>query len=185
MIIVACTLLYSIERKKYLWRDKCLQLWETSFRTRDYSLRIVLWDHGSCKRREVGGTSVVLTGYGQSWLLTVWLTHRLHLFIVALCNRADHIYFHPVVCSSFFLFSSHNLSGRRLDVCHTSTRLSANLGCRSETCCTRLAGNAGRKESPKSRHLRTIAQLCRAISSQLRHVSKIGKKFVKQQYLLH
>ena len=41
----------------------------------------------------------------------------------------------------------------------------------------------------KSRHLGTIAQLCRAIglSSQLRHVglSTIGKKLVKQQYLLH
>jgi len=44
-----------------------------------------------------------------------------HLFMVALCNRADHTYFHPVVCSSFFFFSSPNLSGRRLDVCHTST----------------------------------------------------------------
>ena len=34
-------------------------------------------------------------------------------------------------------------------------------------------------------HLRTIAlaQLCRAISSQLRHLSTIGKKLVKQQYL--
>ena len=38
-------------------------------------------------------------------------------FIVALCNRADHIYFHAVVCSSFF--SSPNLSGRRLGVYHT------------------------------------------------------------------
>jgi len=46
----------------------------------------------------------------------------------------------------------------------------------SETCCTWLAGNAGRKKSPKSRHLRTIVQLCRAISSQLRHVSTIRKK---------
>ena len=35
----------------------------------------------------------------------------------------------------------------------------------------------------KNRHLRTIAQLCRAISSQLRHMSTIGQKFVKQQYL--
>jgi len=26
------------------------------------------------------------------------------LFMVALCNRADHIYFHAVVCSSFFFF---------------------------------------------------------------------------------
>jgi len=41
-------------------------------------------------------------------------------FMVALCNRTDHIYFHPVICS-FFFFSSPNASGRRLDVCHTST----------------------------------------------------------------
>ena len=38
-------------------------------------------------------------------------------------------------------------------------------------CCTRLAGNTGRKNDAKNRHLRTIAQLCRAISPQLRHVS--------------
>ena len=31
----------------------------------------------------------------------------------------------------------------------------------------------------------TIAQLCRAISSELRHVSTIAKKIVKQQYLLY
>jgi len=48
-----------------------------------------------------------------------------------------------------------------------------------------LAGNAGPKISPKHRHLGTIAQLCLAISSQLRHVSTIGKKLIKQQYLLH
>jgi len=36
----------------------------------------------------------------------------------------------------------------------------------------------------KIRHLRTIAQLCPTISSQLRHRSTIGKKLVKQQYLL-
>ena len=44
-----------------------------------------------------------------------------------------------------------------------------------------LAENTGRK----NRHLGTIAQLCRAISLQLRHVSTIGKKLFKQQYLLH
>jgi len=127
--------------------------------------------------------------------------------MAALCNRAGHIYFHPVVCSSslwppyvisgplyfcpvvsFYLsfFSSPNLSGHRLDVYHTSTHsvALANLGCRSETCCTQLAENTGRKKSTKSRHLGTIAQLCWAISSQLRHVSTIGKKLVKQQYLL-
>jgi len=42
-------------------------------------------------------------------------------------------------------------------------------------------GNAGPKKSPKIGHLGTIAQLCRAISSQLRHVSTVGKKLVKQQ----
>ena len=31
----------------------------------------------------------------------------------------DHIYFHPVVCSSSSFLSSPNLSCRRLDVCHT------------------------------------------------------------------
>jgi len=41
-------------------------------------------------------------------------------------------------------------------------------------------------QDPKNRHLGTIAQLCRAMSSQLRHVStKLEKKLVKQQYLLH
>jgi len=34
------------------------------------------------------------------------------------------------------------------------------------------------KKSPKNRRLGTIAQLCRAISSQLRHVSTIGKKLL-------
>jgi len=41
------------------------------------------------------------------------------------------------------------------------------------------------QKSPKIGHLGTITQLCWAISSQLRHVSTIGKKLVKQQYLLH
>ena len=52
---------------------------------------------------------------------------------------------------------------------------SANLECRSEMCCSRLAASTGRKKVAKNRHLGTIAQLCRAISSQLRHVSTIGK----------
>ena len=55
----------------------------------------------------------------------------------------------------------------------------------SEMCGTRLAENTGFKKVAKNRHLDTIAQLCRAISLQLRHVSTIGKKLVKQQYLPH
>jgi len=48
-----------------------------------------------------------------------------------------------------------------------------------------LDENTGRKKSPKIRHLGTIAQLFWAVSSQLSHVSTVGKKLVKQQYLLH
>jgi len=45
-------------------------------------------------------------------------------------------------------------------------------------CCTRLAASTGCKKVAKNRHLGTIAQLCRAISSQLRHVSTIGKNLL-------
>jgi len=57
---------------------------------------------------------------------------------------------------------------------HTWCGLSANLECRSEMCCTRLAGNTGHK----NRHFGTIAQLCRAISSELRHISTIGNNLL-------
>ena len=93
------------------------------------------------------------------------------------------LYFCPV--SSFFFFSSPSLSGRRLDGYHTWCGPSANLECRSEMSCRRLAGNARPKKIAKNHHLRTIAQVCRAMSLQLRHVSTIGKKPIKQQYLLH
>ena len=77
---------------------------------------------------------------------------------------------------SLYLFSSPILSRRRLDV-YTWCGLSVNLQCTSETCCTRLAESrpTARKKSPKIRHLRTIAQLCRAITSQLRHISTTKK----------
>ena len=51
---------------------------------------------------------------------------------------------------------------------HVVWPYSANLECRSEMCCARLAGNAGPKNLPKSCHLGTIAQLCR---DYLLHVS--------------
>jgi len=54
----------------------------------------------------------------------------------------------------------------------------------SEMYCTLLAEIQDAKIMPKNRHLRTIAQLCRAIHSQLTNVSTIAKS-VKQQYLLH
>jgi len=84
----------------------------------------------------------------------------------------------------FLVFSSPNLSGRRLDVYHTSTHgvelvQTENAG----TKCT--AHGWLNIQDVKNRHQGTIAQLCRAVSSQLRHVSTIGKKLVKRQYLLH
>jgi len=45
-------------------------------------------------------------------------------------------------------------------------------------CCSRLAANTGHKKVAKNRHLGTIAQLHRAISSQLRQVSTIGKNLL-------
>jgi len=88
--------------------------------------------------------------------------------------------------SSIFFLSSPNLSGHTMDVYHNTTwrGLTANLKCRSEMCCMRLAENTERKKVAKNRHLGTIAQLCGAISSQLRHISTIAKKLVKQQYVL-
>ena len=71
----------------------------------------------------------------------------------ALCNREGYIYFHPVVCSSsfFFIFLAPQLSQIGcLPYYHTWCGLSANLGCRSETCCTRLVENTGRKKIAKN-----------------------------------
>ena len=84
-------------------------------------------------------------------------------------------------CGFFYLLSivflaySQPLQIGCLPYFHTWFGPSANLGCRSETCCMRLAGNAGRKKSPKIRHLRTIAQICSAISSQLSMSPQYGK----------
>jgi len=80
------------------------------------------------------------------------------------------------------------ISGRTLDVYHTSTHGVAlvqiwNAGLKCAACGSLKIQDA--KKVAKNRHLGSIAQLCRAIPSQLRHVSTIGKKHVKQQYVLH
>jgi len=66
---------------------------------------------------------------------------------------------------------------------HTWCGVSANLRRMSETCCTLLAENTGRKKVDKNSHLGTIIQLCQAISAQRRHILTIGKD-VKQQYVV-
>jgi len=100
--------------------------------------------------------------------------------MAALRRRCGHYIFALWFLLSIFFFSSPNLSRRRLDVYHTSTQwcgLTANLGCRSETCCTRLAENTGRKKSPSLHHRTTLFGYI--ISSQLRHLSTIGKNMLK------
>jgi len=83
--------------------------------------------------------------------------------------------------SSFF--SSPNLSSRRLDVYHTSTHSVSLVQVWNVLRAARwkYRTQKSRQKLPSGHH-RTI---CRAISSQLRHISAIGKKLVKQQYLLH
>jgi len=100
------------------------------------------------------------------------------LFLIALRSRCGHYIFALFLLS--FFFSSSNLSGRRLDVYHTST-----YGVACPECEFRMqvwnAQHAARlkyrtQKSPNTRHLGTIAQLCQAVSSQVRHTSIIRKK---------
>jgi len=111
------------------------------------------------------------------------------LFMAALRSRYGHYIFALWFALSLFFFLFPRLISAVAVGClpyfHTWCGLSANLRCRSETCCTRLGKNTVHKKLPKIRHLRTIGQLCRAISSQLKHISTIEKKLFMQQYLLH
>ena len=79
--------------------------------------------------------------------------------------------------SSSTLFSSPNLSGHRLDVYHTSESGAGlvriyNAGLKCAAC------GSLEIQDTKNRHFGTIAQLCRAISSEIRHVSTIEEKLV-------
>jgi len=110
--------------------------------------------------------------------------------MAALCNGAGHYIFALWFLQSsiffylFFLVLSQQSPSGCLPYFCTWRGLRANLECGSEMCCTRLAGNTRRKNDTKCRHLRTIEQVCGAISSQLRHIDN-RKKIVKQQYILH
>jgi len=129
-------------------------------------------------------TALAFATLGRLGLLAVF-------FMAALCIRAGHYIFALWFLSSIFYISvfPRLISAAAGWIClpyfDTWCGPSANLECRSERCCTRLAANAGPKKVPKNRYLGTIAQLCRAMSSQLKHVSTIGKKLVKEQYLLY
>jgi len=65
---------------------------------------------------------------------------------------------------------------------HTWCGPSANLECKSEMCCMRLAGNTGRKKSPFWHHRTTLSGY---IFGSKACIDNRKKKLVKQQYLLH
>jgi len=98
--------------------------------------------------------------------------------MAALRSRCGHYIFAQWFLSSIFFFIPHLISAVAYWMSTILLHMvwpCTNLECRSEMCCTRLAGNTGRKNDAKNRHLGTIAQLSWAISSQLRHLSAIGK----------
>ena len=99
--------------------------------------------------------------------------------MVALWNRADHYIFALWLLLSSF-FSSPYLSRRRLDVYHTSTHGVALVRISDAGLKPAARGSLKTQDAKvnKNRHLGTIAQLCRAISSQRRHVSTIGKNLL-------
>jgi len=93
--------------------------------------------------------------------------------MAVLRSRCRHYIFALWFLLLSFFFSSPNLSGRKLDVYHTSTHGVAlmriwNAGLKCAAC--RSLEIQDVKMTQKNCYLRTIVQLCRAESSQLRHV---------------
>jgi len=106
--------------------------------------------------------------------------------MVALCNRADHYIFAlSFVLSSFFprLISAVADWMSASAILPHMVWISANLECRAEMCCARLAGNAG----PKNRQKFAIWAPSHNFVGLCLRKARIDnrKKFVKQQYLLY
>jgi len=85
----------------------------------------------------------------------------------AVLNRERHLYsagrpshwaLAHIQSLSFYLAYSQSSQTGCLPCFHTWCGLSANLGSRSEACCTRLAENTGRKKSPIIHDLRIVEQ---------------------------
>ena len=101
------------------------------------------------------------------------------LFFFQPPNRAGHYILQLWFLSSFFFFLAYSQRSQIgcLPYFRTWRGLSANLECRSETCGTRLAGNAGLKKSPSH-------NFCRAIYIVTNKACVNWEKPVKRQYLL-
>ena len=125
--------------------------------------------------------NILYSDDGLEFVQIVWIAC---FFMAALRNRCGHYIFALwFLSSSIFFLSWPNLSHPRLDVYHFHTwcGLGANLGCRSETCCTRLAENTGRKKSPSGHHRATLSGYIFATKARIDN----RKKLVKQPYVLH
>ena len=105
------------------------------------------------------------------------------LIMVALWNRADHYIFSLLFLSSSIYLSFFLASQRPHVGCLPYFGPSANLECRSERCCTRLAENTGRKSRQKSSSGPNHANLSGYIFATKARIDN-RKKLVKQQYLL-
>jgi len=157
-------------------------------------VHLTAWKNSSAKRFSICDKWNAKTAYSLTLLwISISVDQWLYPIFTPLLWPPNRF---PVVSSSsFFFFPSPILSRCRLDVYHTcgsavfaglttccEFRMPAGLKCAAARGSLK---NTGHKNSQKNRHLSTIEQLCRAISSQLRHLSPIGKKLVKQQYFLH
>jgi len=108
--------------------------------------------------------------------------------MAALRSRCGHYIFvlFLLYSSSFFLFSSPNLSGRRLDVYHTSTHdvvlvriYNAGLKCAARGSLEIQDAKITQKKSPSVHHRATLSDCIFATKSCIDK----RKKLVKQQYV--
>ena len=125
--------------------------------------------------------TVLWIGFCLTGPISLCLDSFLHVLCVLLYKPVPNMTYNvfsgtlnPTQSINFCLTWSQRSEIGCLPYFHTWCGFSANLECMSEMCCTWLAENTGRK----NRHFGTIAQLCRAVSLQLRHVLTIGKNLL-------
>jgi len=112
-----------------------------------------------------------------------------NIYPTNLCNGAQMEIFRDFLRHVFQRAACHtfqkciiNSQTASLPYFHTWCGPSANLECRSEICCARLAGNARPKKSPKIHRLGTITHFCRAVFATKARIN-FRKKVVKLQCL--
>jgi len=123
-----------------------IRLWDT------YLVQFLLILMTSCIQ------CMVICAYSE-WVEA--MISQIILIMAALRSRCGHYIFalwfllSSVICFSRLFSSVADLMFTILP--HVVCGLSTNLGCRSETCCTRLAENTGCKKSPSVDHRTTLS----------------------------